>query len=296
MEVYFGFLAWGGFVFKVFILINIYIMLILLKNVIILYVILLFIQGVTNKWEGGIKMISDLKRAALSSLKGRWGLGVGASLLYNLISGIGMLIIGLPIFLLSILLMAAIIGSSASITEEETLSVVIFLIYAFTFVIACFAFIAVLGIIYYGYCNVTLRLAKKESTTIDDLFEGFRKKNAFRSMKLALLMGVYVFLWSLLLIVPGIIKCFSYSMAYYIMLDHPEYTASEALKKSQEMMKGHKLDLFILSLSFIGWFILGYFTLSIGYLWIYPYYMITISHFYLNLANRDTVIEEKTAI
>ncbi len=82
----------------------------------------------------------------------------------------------------------------------------------------------------------------------------FEKSNVFRSIKVTTLMTVYTLLWSVLLIVPGIIKFISYSMAYYILLDHPEYTASEAIKKSQVLMKGHKLDLFLLSLSFIGWF------------------------------------------
>ncbi|MCP1122660.1 DUF975 family protein [Bacillus sp. 3103sda1] len=244
-------------------------------------------------------MISDFKKAALSSLKGRWGLGAGASFLYYVLSSIGMFIIGFPLFFLGFLF-SEIMNASASVTGDETLNAVGAVSYVLTFAIICIVLIGVQSIMTYGYFNVTLRLAKKETTTIDDLFEGFRKKNVFKSMKLAVLMGVYVFLWSLLLIVPGIIKGFSYSMAYYIMLDHPEYTASEALKKSQEMMKGHKLDLFILSLSFIGWFILGaiigVFTFSIPFLWIYPYYMTTVSHFYLNLVNRDTGMEEKTVI
>ncbi|MFD0769799.1 DUF975 family protein [Bacillus sp. CGMCC 1.60114] len=242
-------------------------------------------------------MISDFKKAALSSLKGRWGLGAGASFLYYVMSSIGMFIIGFPLFFLGFLF-SEIMNTSASVTGEETLNAVGAVSYVLTFAIICIVLIGVQSIMTYGYFNVTLRLAKKETTTIDDLFEGFRKKNVFKSMKLAVLMGVYVFLWSLLLIVPGIIKGFSYSMAYYIMLDHPEYTASEALKKSQEMMKGHKLDLFILSLSLIGWFILGiaiaFFTFGIPFLWIYPYYFTTVSHFYLNLVNRDTVMEEKT--
>ena len=150
-------------------------------------------------------MIRDLKKAALSSLEGRWGLGVGASLLHRIIFGFSVYIIGLPISLLGIIL-AEIMQSNASTTGEETLNAVLALIFVFTFVVVCFAIIAVLSIMNYGYCNVTLRLAKKESTTIGDLFEGFRKKNVFRSMKLAVLMGVYVFLWSLLLIVPGILN------------------------------------------------------------------------------------------
>lgn len=248
-------------------------------------------------------MISDLKKAALSSLKGRWGLGAGASFLYYAIPSVAISIIAGPFFLLWsvwITMMGPSFFVEYSITGEEEINVVglVFALvaYALLVVIMFIGSMAVQGIMNYGYYNVTFRLAKKESTTIDDLFEGFRKKNVFRSIKVGLLTGVYIFLWSLLLVIPGIIKSFSYSMAYYILLDNPEYTASEAIKKSREMMKGHKLDLFILCLSFIGWFILGVFTLGIAYFWIYPYYTTTVSYFYLNLVNKDKIAEEKPVI
>ncbi|WP_242223113.1 DUF975 family protein [Bacillus cereus group sp. BfR-BA-01380] len=248
-------------------------------------------------------MISDLKKAALSSLKDRWGLGAGATFLYYAIPSAVTSIIGGPMFLLWSVWITM-MGPSAfvdySVTGEEEINVIVFFSALAAYVLICaimfIGSIAVQGIMMYGYFNITLRFAKQESTTIDGLFEGFRKKNVFRSIKLTLLMTVYILLWSLLLVVPGIIKSFSYSMAYYILLEHPEYTASEALKKSQEMMKGHKLDLFILGLSFIGWFILGVFTFGIAYLWIYPYYTTTVSHFYLNLVNKDKVAEEKPVI
>ena len=86
-----------------------------------------------------------------------------------------------------------------------------------------------------------------------------------------LLMCVYVFLWSLLLYIPGIIKMLSYSMTFYIMRDNPEMSGEQAIQRSMEMMKGHKMELFLLSLSFIGWILLSIITLGIGYLWIYPY-------------------------
>ncbi len=103
--------------------------------------------------------------------------------------------------------------------------------YLLVFVVLFICLVSVQGIMNYGYLKVTLRLAKHESTTIGELFEGFRKSNVFRSIKVTTLMTVYTLLWSVLLIVPGIIKFISYSMAYYILLDHPEYTASEAIKK-----------------------------------------------------------------
>ncbi|MGG2134656.1 DUF975 family protein [Bacillus sp. S2(2024)] len=247
-------------------------------------------------------MISDLKKAALSSLKGRWGLGAGASVLNYVISMLGVGTIGVPMFLLWSLLAGMIAPNFVyySVTGEAeinvTLMIIMLVTYAFLWIIMFIVSITVQGIMNYGYYNLTLSLAKRESTTIDGLFEGFRKKNVFRSIKAAFLMAVYTLLWSLLLIVPGIIKAFSYSITYYILMDHPEYTASEAIKKSREMMKGHKLDLFILSLSFIGWFILGTFTFGIAYLWIYPYYTTTVSHFYLKLVDKNKVMEEKTVI
>ncbi|HDR7624501.1 TPA: DUF975 family protein [Bacillus mycoides] len=248
-------------------------------------------------------MISDLKKAALSSIKGNWGLGVVVTCLYYGIPAIGMFIIGCLIFMLFSLIIGMIDPDSFveySVTGEAIAdsSAVLFLglatviMWAIIFII----YIATQSIMSYGYNNFTLRLAKKESTTISDLFEGFKKNNLFRSLKLGILQTILIFLWSLLLIVPGIIKFFSYSMAYYILIENPEYTASEAIKKSKEMMQGHKLDLFITWLSFIGWFILGslvgIFTLNIPYLWINPYYTTTISHFYLNLSKRENNMEE----
>lgn len=81
----------------------------------------------------------------------------------------------------------------------------------------------------------------------------------------------FVFLWSLLLFVPGIIKTLSYAMTNYILVDKPELSANEAINLSKDMMYGHKFDLFYLYLSFAGWFILCLFTLGIGFLWLYPY-------------------------
>lgn len=249
-----------------------------------------------KKLKGRIKMISGLKKAAVSSLTDKWGLAVLSSFLYHIISRVCMLIIGFPLLFLGILL-SEIMNSSFSISGDEKLNAAGAFSYLLVFVVLFICLIGAQGIMNYGYLKVTLRLAKKESTTIGELFEGFRKSNVFKSIKVTTLMTVYTLLWSVLLIVPGIIKFISYSMAYYILLDHPEYTASEAIKKSQELMKGHKLDLFLLSLSFIGWFILGiiigFFTFGIPFLWIYPYYITTVSHFYLKIVNRDTVMEEK---
>lgn len=101
---------------------------------------------------------------------------------------------------------------------------------------------------------------------------------------------VYVFLWTLLLFIPGIIKSFSYAMTPYILKDYPELSANQAIDLSRKMMKGHKLDLFILHLSFIGWYILSIFTAGIGMLWLVPYVSAAQAAFYQDIKN-DYVIK-----
>ena len=111
-----------------------------------------------------------------------------------------------------------------------------------------------------------------------------------------LLTFIYVLLWSLLFYIPGIIKLFSYSMTFYIMRENPGMKGEQAIRRSMAMMKGHKMDLFLLMLSFIGWIRLGMITLGIAYLWIYPYIYTALSAFYEELkkdyAARETFVAQ----
>ena len=94
------------------------------------------------------------------------------------------------------------------------------------------------------------------------------------------LMGLKLFLWYLLLIIPGIVKAFGYALTPFLLVDCPELTPLQCIKLSDKMMKGHKFDLFYLYLSFIGWALLGILTLGIGYLWLYPYMYTSVAAFY----------------
>ena len=94
------------------------------------------------------------------------------------------------------------------------------------------------------------------------------------------LTNLFIALWSLLFIIPGIVKAFSYSMTPFILEEHPELSANEAIDHSRAMMKGHKFDLFWLILSFIGWGFLCLFTFGIGYLWLTPYMETSVASFY----------------
>ena len=112
-----------------------------------------------------------------------------------------------------------------------------------------------------------------------------------KSILVSLLQGLFLFLWFLLLVIPGIIKSFSYMMTYYILRDEPELSPLQAITKSRRMMDGHKGEAFVLGLSFIGWILLGIVTLFIGFLWIIPYIGVTYAHFYNTIREK---YEEKS--
>jgi len=111
----------------------------------------------------------------------------------------------------------------------------------------------------------------------------------------SLLVFLFTLLWTLLLIIPGIIKSYAYSMTYYIVNDNPEIGTNDAIELSMKMMKGNKMKLFLLDLSFIGWFLLSILTLCIGMFWVYPYMLTARAAFYEDIkANYKTT--ETTAV
>lgn len=107
----------------------------------------------------------------------------------------------------------------------------------------------------------------------------------FRNVWGLLLMNIFIFLWSLLLLIPGIIKAFSYAMTPYILKEYPELSANQAIELSRKMMRGHKFDLFWLNLSFVGWFFLCLLTLGIGFVWFLPYVQTADAAFYQEVKN-----------
>lgn len=104
-----------------------------------------------------------------------------------------------------------------------------------------------------------------------------------KSILLSFLTWIFTILWSFLFVIPGIIKAYSYRMAFFILADNPELSANEALQKSKEMMKGHKLDLFVLDLSFIWWFLLVAITFGVASIYVAPYIGATQANFYKSL-------------
>lgn len=114
---------------------------------------------------------------------------------------------------------------------------------------------------------------------------GYGFKIYWRAIGGMFLVQIFTFLWALLLVIPGIIKAYSYAMTPYILVDNPELSVREAIRRSQQMMVGQKFNLFWLQLSFIGWFFLACLTGGIGFLWLAPYYQTSQAVFYQNLRN-----------
>ena len=132
----------------------------------------------------------------------------------------------------------------------------------------------------WGYAVVFLANSRgaEDPFNVSRLFDGY--KDFGRVFTTILLMQVYTFLWTLLLIVPGIIKALSYSMTSFVLYDNPEMKNNEAIELSMKMMDGHKMDLLWLYLTFIGWGILCIFSLGIGYFWLAPYMQASLAQFY----------------
>lgn len=141
-----------------------------------------------------------------------------------------------------------------------------------------------------GLTLIFLGLTEGKKAEVGTLFKGFHYFG--KALWLSILIFVFIFLWALLLYIPGIIKSYSYSMAYNILAEHPEMTAREALRESKAIMHGHKGELFVLYLSFIPWILLCVVTLGIGMIYVVPYVETTITNFYQQIKRQPQTTEE----
>lgn len=142
------------------------------------------------------------------------------------------------------------------------------------------------GPLYMGYTMLALKVVRYQDAKVEGLFDGF--KNFLRSFLLSLINAILIALWSLLLIIPGIIKSLSYSMSYFILADNPYMSSNDARKQSMEIMDGNKWRLFCLHFSFIGWWILCALTFGILSIWIMPYHRAAVASFYQSVVARKS--------
>lgn len=130
-----------------------------------------------------------------------------------------------------------------------------------------------------------ISLIENENFEAKDLFKYYH--DFVKIIGVTILMGLIIMLGYICFIIPGIILTLSYSLVPIILIKKPELGIVETLKYSREKMQGHKLDTFVLELSFIGWAILGTLTFGILYIWLYPYMQLTFTKFYLNILGEN---------
>ena len=144
--------------------------------------------------------------------------------------------------------------------------------------IVIFGSIVLAGPIAAGLALIQLSALRGEKVEFGDMFKGFN--NFGTNCGAGVLVAVYTILWSLLFYIPSIVKAYSYSMTFYILADHPEMGASEAITASRKMMDGHKWDLFVLDLSFFWWILLSTITCGLALIYVEPYMELSHASFY----------------
>ena len=140
-----------------------------------------------------------------------------------------------------------------------------------------------LTVVFAGFNIYLLNAIRNTEPAYGNILDGFGIMG--KVILLSLLKTIFVALWSMLLVIPGIIAAYRYKMALYILIDHPEMSVMDCLRESKRMMKGRKMDFFLLELSFIGWIILGSFGIA-GYviqIWTLPYMNFTYCLYYENI-------------
>ena len=215
---------------------------------------------------------SELRAIARRNLEGTWGISVGVALVAALLGGL-------------------IVGTGSNINfnfNEDTVRNLPPIFWTVLLPLASVAGLLSLaalilgGVVELGYAKFLLKQYDRKQLQFSDLFSQFERFGTGFAQKF--LRTLFTVLWSLLFIIPGIVKGLSYAMTPFILEEHPEMTASEAIKASMRLMDGHKMDLFILGLTFIGWSLLACLTMGIGFLFLNPYMNAAYAAFYRSIS------------
>ncbi len=206
----------------------------------------------------------DLMADARMVLSGNWGMAVLGYVLYFI------LVMSFSMFLVSSVFFVSIVGAASGTNPAIATSTMQFF--------AQIVELLVSGAFTVGFMGFFLGIAQDSEVRLELLFVGFRR--FWKSFGTYFFYGLFISLWMLLFIIPGIIASFRYAMAFFIIADDEDCGALEAISRSKEMMKGNKWKLFCLHWRFLGWALLCMFTFGIGYLWLIPYMQTSFAKFY----------------
>ena len=219
---------------------------------------------------------NEIRRQARAHLQGSWGLSIGVAVVACLLGG-----------LLTGMSFIPEISYWKQLDFSETWEIREGLRIGFKNGIFGLASFLLGGVLQLGYARFLLRQHDGKPTEFNDLFSQFDRFGTGFAQHF--LRSLYTLLWSLLLIIPGIIAALSYAMTPFILEEHPELTASEAIRRSKELMRGHKTDLFILELTFIGWSLLCILTLNLGHIALNPYKNAAYAVFYREITKKPQI-------
>lgn len=220
----------------------------------------------------------DFRKQAYDALAGRWAVAVGTGFVAYLLGAPGRAP-GMPYFNYQRYY------ERISSISHDPLAWTIFwgvISFALTYTLILF-FIG--GAITLGYAQFNLNLMNRTNPGFGDLFSKFDM--FWKGFVMQFLMGLFIFLWSLLFIIPGIVAAYRYAMTPYILLENPEMPVMDAIRRSKEMMDGNKGRLFCLDISFIGWWLLCILTCGLGLLWLRPYMCAASAAFYNEISGKN---------
>lgn len=225
---------------------------------------------------------ADYRERARASLSGNWGMAVLICFVGALLGGIQTVVPVSASYQYGEGMSLQIFGLNMNLDQlpVEMLSMLTFMLGVIS--IYSLAQFVIGGAVELGMCAYFSKRALGENADIKDEFSYFQYFG--KALGLRIVTSIFIFLWTLLLIVPGIIASYRYAMATYILAEHPEMGIMEAIEASKQMMDGNKWALFCLDFSFIGWALLSACTLGIGDLFLNPYTRMATAHFYLNLS------------
>lgn len=159
------------------------------------------------------------------------------------------------------------------------------------------ATLLIAGPIAYAQVFIYLGITNKSRVPkVEDIIVGFKDDNFLRTFVAYIRLVVFVFLWSLLFWIPGIIKSISYSQMFYLLAEDDKLDPGEAQKQSMEMMEGHKWEYFVLGLSFIPWYLLCGITLGIASIWVVPYIQTTLAEYHVRLVNGGKPVAKEAKV
>ena len=224
---------------------------------------------------------SGFRAIARNRLSGKWSLALGTTLLASLLGADVLMNGGSNVFSL----MVNVPRNSQFYPENFYYNDAMMARFMMAF-LAMGSLFSLIGLVHFivgpfvsfGLIQFNLDLFDRKDPELTVIFS--KVEYLGKALWLRLRGAIFILLWSLLLVIPGIIKMFSYSMSGYIMVENPELTAKEAMTISMDMMRGNKWRLFCLSFSFIGWILLCGLTMGIGFLWLNPYMNAAYTAFY----------------